>query len=335
MRPGWEGIFAVRLVRAWVWFYTRGLPARVAEARRAEIDSDVWEQLRDASRAGRPVPSFALLGRFVRGVPDDLAWRLEREPLSGSPVQRVVLPVVVVLSYGWLAFVWMNGWLSEQLVWWFLLLPVLVTAPILALYVRRCSGRLARAALALILGGGVTVALMLAMLVAVIFLEQTPFVWIAIFVLLGGAAALALILGSRVTGVLMLAVLAAAVYFDSFSGPWRDAWIPILALLGGFAALIGLLAFGVANLYERALPRWNALPLVVAVFPLAAALPQYFLLFVYDFFYPRSPWPRLRFWDVVNLVAVVGFVAAYSALMYVIWRDTFGKVPSDETTPQA
>jgi hypothetical protein len=66
---------AAAVVRRWADWYSRGLPAATAEERRSELASDVHEQLVEAS-GDRPVQtSVSLLGRTVRGVPDDLLWR--------------------------------------------------------------------------------------------------------------------------------------------------------------------------------------------------------------------------------------------------------------------
>lgn len=60
-----------RLVLGWVRLYTQGLPNEAGTRRRAEIESDLWEQAHDPTeRAG-----VALIGRCARGVPADLWWR--------------------------------------------------------------------------------------------------------------------------------------------------------------------------------------------------------------------------------------------------------------------
>jgi hypothetical protein len=64
---------ATRAVRAWTAAYTKGLPSELRAARRAELASDAWEQLHDPANA----TTWRVLGRLVRGVPGDLAWRAE------------------------------------------------------------------------------------------------------------------------------------------------------------------------------------------------------------------------------------------------------------------
>ncbi len=66
-------------ILAWVGLYTRGLPVDVAADRRAEIESDLWDEaavadwLGDASTLGRQRAS-----RLIRGMPADVAWRMEQ-----------------------------------------------------------------------------------------------------------------------------------------------------------------------------------------------------------------------------------------------------------------
>ena len=71
---------AIGLTRWWVRLYTRGLPSEMKYARRAEIESDLWEQGEDAIANGSQ-PDETALQVFVRlllGTPADLTWRLEQ-----------------------------------------------------------------------------------------------------------------------------------------------------------------------------------------------------------------------------------------------------------------
>jgi hypothetical protein len=66
--------------RWWVDRYTRGLPPDVRERRRAEIASDVFEQVHGTEHRGHDVA-----WRAVRGLHADLAWRREeRRLVQGS-----------------------------------------------------------------------------------------------------------------------------------------------------------------------------------------------------------------------------------------------------------
>jgi len=70
---------AVGMTRSWVSLYTSGLPPECRDARRTEIDSDLWEQQRTADLLNQPQgeTSLQLLARLVLGIPSDVTWRLE------------------------------------------------------------------------------------------------------------------------------------------------------------------------------------------------------------------------------------------------------------------
>jgi hypothetical protein len=62
-------------VRAWTRVYTCGVDAAVRDARRAEIESDVWEQI---NAEGGDTRSFDVAARLVLGIPADLRWRIDQ-----------------------------------------------------------------------------------------------------------------------------------------------------------------------------------------------------------------------------------------------------------------
>lgn len=70
---------AVGLTQRWVRLYTRGLPSGLRSARRAELESDLWEHRQwsttEAQRPGRT--ALEIVWRLVAGVTADLSWRLE------------------------------------------------------------------------------------------------------------------------------------------------------------------------------------------------------------------------------------------------------------------
>jgi hypothetical protein len=70
--------FAVVIVREWTRLYTWRLPPTLREARRAEIESDLWEFEHDVTARARSSPAMQVLLRVVAGVPDDLQWRVEQ-----------------------------------------------------------------------------------------------------------------------------------------------------------------------------------------------------------------------------------------------------------------
>jgi hypothetical protein len=81
---------AERVLR-WCDWYTRGLDEGVAQGRRDEILSDLWEHARWAERRNESpnVTSRVILSRAVLGVVADLNWRRaqrRRARLNGGPV---------------------------------------------------------------------------------------------------------------------------------------------------------------------------------------------------------------------------------------------------------
>jgi hypothetical protein len=77
---------AKALVRCWTAVYTWRMPPELRDARRAEIDSDLWEcQQEGPSNASLPLQ---IVARLVLGMPDDLGWRSEyrRPPLRAAQV---------------------------------------------------------------------------------------------------------------------------------------------------------------------------------------------------------------------------------------------------------
>jgi hypothetical protein len=79
---------AQRIVLAWVRLYTRDLPDAVADDRRDELASDLWEQ--EVAAGGGSGTGLSMLWRMARGVPADVAWRGDRIrdlPLAERPAR--------------------------------------------------------------------------------------------------------------------------------------------------------------------------------------------------------------------------------------------------------
>jgi hypothetical protein len=68
---------ATTLVRAWTRLYTHGLPRTEQAARRAEIESDLWEFEHDPEAPQGSWAAIQVLARLLIGIPDDLAWRMD------------------------------------------------------------------------------------------------------------------------------------------------------------------------------------------------------------------------------------------------------------------
>ena len=83
---------SVGMARSWVALYTLRLPRGIREARRSEIDSDLWEQQSEGGLIGRDEHEVGLhiLARLALGIPADLTWRLERGISSQSRRTQVI-----------------------------------------------------------------------------------------------------------------------------------------------------------------------------------------------------------------------------------------------------
>ena len=77
------------LVRAWVRLYTSGLPAPLRDARRDEVDDDLWCEHAEATALGRSARSLGadLVLRLLFGIPADISWRMTRRG-SVAPLHR-------------------------------------------------------------------------------------------------------------------------------------------------------------------------------------------------------------------------------------------------------
>jgi len=93
---------ATYLALSWARWYTRDLTPAIAGDRRDEIASDVWEQA--AAQADRPAAVLAasIVGRVVRGIPADLAWRWNVRPARSGVraplIVRGAVATAVVLA---------------------------------------------------------------------------------------------------------------------------------------------------------------------------------------------------------------------------------------------
>jgi hypothetical protein len=95
---------AAAVVTWWVTIYSRRLPAEVAERRRAELASDLWEQRAWAQAVGAPAPAVALsiLRRMAAGMPADLRWRQRQLAATrGRPLIPGGRPVLRTLARNW------------------------------------------------------------------------------------------------------------------------------------------------------------------------------------------------------------------------------------------
>src|SRR5690349_9383147 len=93
---------AVWLVHTWVRIYTAGADPEIRERRRAEIQSDVWESLRDAQNPA--VSGIRLISRLGRGIPADMFWRLEHAQAGGPMWIKLAFLGVALTAMAWSFF---------------------------------------------------------------------------------------------------------------------------------------------------------------------------------------------------------------------------------------
>ena len=87
--------FAAAIVRAWARAYTSGLPTELRDARRDEIESDLWESAHDPERSSR-LAGVQIIARMLIGMPDDVGWRSEQVDKRVSRRWSVALALGVV-----------------------------------------------------------------------------------------------------------------------------------------------------------------------------------------------------------------------------------------------
>lgn len=81
------GTRTARAVLRWADFYSRRVSPALAQARREELISDIYEQYADAARRGLPAwaVSRAIASRALRGIFADITWgRIHHDPEAGT-----------------------------------------------------------------------------------------------------------------------------------------------------------------------------------------------------------------------------------------------------------
>ena len=87
---------AAGVARWWTRVYTAGLPLDLREARRAEVESDLWESVADGAR------SRHILARVALGLADDLTWSLTFMDTTTRNTAGWSLGSLAVLGAAWL-----------------------------------------------------------------------------------------------------------------------------------------------------------------------------------------------------------------------------------------
>jgi TonB family protein len=86
----------IACVRHWTRIYTWRLPPAIRDARREEIESDLWESAHDMEMTQRALV-IQMVMRLGRGIPDDLAWRSTQVTVPRSATLRLTAAGVVSL----------------------------------------------------------------------------------------------------------------------------------------------------------------------------------------------------------------------------------------------
>lgn len=92
---------AVRAVTWWVDRYTHTAPPREGADRRAELRSDLYDQRAqgDAVGLGTGTVSRSIVARMLRGMPADVAWRLQVERAPGRLEWHLAHPSSVLGAF--------------------------------------------------------------------------------------------------------------------------------------------------------------------------------------------------------------------------------------------
>jgi hypothetical protein len=123
---GFSPTRAVSLTLWWTRLYTFGLPVAVREARRAEIESDLWESLHDPD-----VAHPQILPRLAAGIVDDVCWRAAHLPNESRTMwlSTVTAFLLIAAMWQWLARPAVTKFISES-IW---LYPIAESSHVLAI----------------------------------------------------------------------------------------------------------------------------------------------------------------------------------------------------------
>ena len=94
--PSGRANAAVRVARWWTRCYTAALPGDVRDARRAEVESDLWESMADGGAARH------ILARLALGILDDLTWSMTRMDTSTRAATGWSLGTLATFALAWL-----------------------------------------------------------------------------------------------------------------------------------------------------------------------------------------------------------------------------------------
>lgn len=110
------------LVRAWTRLYCVGVSEQARTIRHIEIDSDLWEHYTDRIARGANPASVGLdaFSRMLRGVPSDIAWRVQAEGFHMNinfPVERIAGVLLLFLVVPFIAGTAISGYDTSRDSW--------------------------------------------------------------------------------------------------------------------------------------------------------------------------------------------------------------------------
>jgi len=118
--------FVMACVRGWTRLYTWRLPPAARDARREEIESDLWESSHDPGMTEAELAIQTMM-RMMLGIADDLAWRFVQLTVTTHVTLRSLSAAAVLLML--LLFAMLSQLTTD--------VPALPTPPVASLQVRR------------------------------------------------------------------------------------------------------------------------------------------------------------------------------------------------------
>jgi hypothetical protein len=114
--------FVPALVRGWARLYCAGISQNARATRQIEIDSDLWEHYTDrlAQGANPATVGVEAFSRMLRGVPSDIAWRVQAEGFHVNihfPIERIAGVFLLFLVIPFVAGSAISGYDTGRELW--------------------------------------------------------------------------------------------------------------------------------------------------------------------------------------------------------------------------
>jgi hypothetical protein len=99
---------AVWLTRMWTRAYTWGMHPLERDARREEIESDLWESQHDEANSDAHIAGHVIV-RLLGGLFDDIRWRAEHPSLASVRALVVIGTTGFIAAALWVLFLTQTG----------------------------------------------------------------------------------------------------------------------------------------------------------------------------------------------------------------------------------